>query len=411
MAFSDIFKLNKVLLNSQEENLPSDSIIIGDDSIKKDETYHQYGLRICGRVTGSQPALTPYLSKIYNEEKRQQHKDEATQLRLKQQLNEEITLLDGDISKKENKKSCLEVKSQDLNDKIIDANERLSLAKSKDGEVNKMARMKLIIGTLILLLLTIYLFIFYSSTFYSAFLYQPNPDSDISLGSAMLNAKAYSEAIQLGFGSFIFIITAPIIFLGLGYSLHFFMVQKGGTKWFKIGALLFITLAFDCILAYKIGELMYNAWAERQWEDVAPFTMDMAIQDINSWAVIFCGFIVYLIWGIVFDMIMTAYEDLRSNKYEINQLNAHISDFKNKLANIKQEIVNVNGEINNLQNKKKGIQDKINNSILVDYTKIRTALSDFFAGWVNMMSALGHSSENQAAAKQIYDDTITQLFG
>lgn len=411
MAFSDIFKLNKVPLKSQEENLPSDSIIIGDDSIKKDETYHQYGLRICGRVTGSQPALTPYLSKIYNEEKRQQHKDEATQLRLKQQLSEEITLLDGNISKKENNKSSLEVKSQDLNDRIIDATERLSLAKSKDGEVNKMARMKLIIGTLILLLLTIYLFIFYSSTFYSAFLYQPNPDSDISLGSAMLNAKSYSEAIQLGFGSFIFIITAPIIFLGLGYSLHFFMVQKGGTKWFKIGALLFITLTFDCILAYKIGELMYNAWAERQWEDVAPFTMNMAIQDINSWAVIFCGFIVYLIWGIVFDMIMTAYEDLRSNKHEINQLNAQISDFKNKLANIKQEIVNVNGEINNLQNKKKGIQDKINNSILVDYTKIRTALSDFFAGWVNMMSALGHSSENQAAAKQIYDDTITQLFG
>lgn len=110
-------------------------------------------------------------------------------------------------------------------------------------------------------------------------------------------------------------------------------------------------------------------------------------------------------------MIMTAYEDLRSNKHEINQLSAQISDYKNKLARLKQEIVNVNGDINNLHNKKKGIQDKINNSILVDYTKIRTALSDFFAGWVNMMSALGHSSENQAAAKQIYDDTITQLFG
>lgn len=296
MAFSDIFKINNVQGNSNGVNPNNGSLVLGDDAIRQDETYHQYGLRICGRVTGSQPALTPYLSKIFNEEKRLQYKDEDTQIRLKQRLEQDVIHIEGDIARKETQKNSLEAKNQDLDDKLSETGERLSAAKAKDGEINKMARMKLIIGISILLLLTIYLFIFYSSTFYSAFLYQPNPDSDISLGSAMLNAKAYSEAIQLGFGSIIFIITAPIIFLGLGYSLHFFMVQKGGIKWFKIAALLFITLAFDCILAYKIGELMYNTWAEKQWEVVAPFTMDMAIHDINSWAVIFCGFIVYLIW-------------------------------------------------------------------------------------------------------------------
>ena len=407
MAISDIFKINNVQGNSNGVNLSNGYLATGDDVIRQDETYYQYGLRICGKVTGSQPALTPHLSKIFNEEERLQHQDEETQIRLKQQLEQEVIDINGDIARKESQKNGLELKLQDIKDKLSETKEQLSAAKEKDGEINKMARIKLIIGLAILILLTIYLFIFYSSTFYSAFLYQPNQGDDVTLENAMLNTRAFSEAAQLGFGSFIFILTAPIIFLGLGYSLHYFMVQKGNVKWFKIGSLLFITLAFDCILAYKIAELIH----EGGWNAGEPFNLEKAFQDINSWAVIFCGFIVYLIWGIVFDMIMTAYEELRSNKHEINKLITQITDCKNNLARIKQEIVNVEGEINSLQNKKRGIQDRINNSILVDYTRIKTALSDFFAGWMNMMTALGHSTENQASARQIYDNTITQLFG
>ncbi|MCH5245797.1 MAG: hypothetical protein J1E84_04985 [Muribaculaceae bacterium] len=404
MAISDIWRINNAELNEGSvDNVMNP--IMGEDSIKEGETYTQYGLRICGRVTGCHPALTPYLSKIFNEEKRLQHRDEATQTILKQQLMQEIVQIDGEIAKIENQKTGLEDKIQRLDETILETKDKLSRAKSKDGEINRMARAKFTIGSLIIVLLTIYLFIFYSSTFYSAFLYQPSTENDLSLGSAMLNARAYSEALQLGFGPFIFIVTAPIIFLGLGYSLHFFMIQKEAIKWFKIAALLYITFAFDCILAYKIGELIYN----EQWNS-GDYAISMAINDVNSWAVIFCGFIVYLIWGIVFDMIMSAYEELRSNKHEINQLELKIEADKNNLSQLRQDIIDADGEIHKLQNNKRGIQERINNSILVDYTKIKTALSDFFAGWVTMMSALGHSEENQAEAKRIYDQTITQLF-
>lgn len=409
MAFLDIFRQSPRTdtdVNNRETLISTHNNYLIQDG----ETYHQYGVRICARVNGSHPALTPFLSKIYNAEKQRQHQDEETQNRIREQHRQEISELDGLIAQKENQKSGTEIKIQNNEGKLSDAKERLSTAKARDGEINRMARIKLIIGSLILLLLTIYLFIFYSSTFYSAFLYQPDPNSELSLGSAMLNSRAYSEAFQLGVGSFVFIITAPIIFLGLGYSLHFFMVQKGGVKWFKIAALLLITLMFDCILAYKIGEIMYNIWAARQWEIVPTFDMSMAIHDINSWAVIFCGFIVYLIWGIVFDMIMTAYEELRSNKHEINQLQSQISNYQDQINLLRQEIVNTDGEISVLTNKKRGILERINNSVLVDYTLIKTALSDFIAGWVYMMSALGHSTEDQDNARQIYNDTITQLF-
>ncbi|MCH5219328.1 MAG: hypothetical protein J1F20_02070 [Muribaculaceae bacterium] len=391
---------------SQNTSIP----FIADDNKQENETYHTYGLRICGRVTGSIPALTPYLRKIYNNEKQQQYQDKATQERLRHQLQQEINEVECDISRKETQKSGLNVRLDDIEDKIADTQKDLNQAKAQDGEVNKMARVKLVIGSLILALLTIYLFIFYSSTFYSAFLYQPDPDSHLSVGNAMLNARAYSEAAQMGFGSLVFIITAPIIFLGLGYSLHYFMIQKGNIKWFKICALLFVTLTFDCILAYKIGEVIYNIWASQQWESQPPFTMGMAIRDINFWSVIFCGFIVYLIWGIVFDMIMTAYEDLRSNKHQINQLNLQLDGYKVQKNQIKQDIVSIDGEINSLLSQKNGLNHRLNNSVLVDYTRIRNALSDFFAGWVNMMSGLGHSTQAQDEARRIYENTITQLF-
>lgn len=407
-SFSGIWKIgsNDNINNSSKLN---DSSLI-DDSIRNDETYHQYGLRICGRVTGSLPTLTPYISKIYDDEKRKQHQNEEVQQNLRNQISQKIVEVEGDIAKKEHQKNGIDIKIEDLQNKQQDANNALQDAKAKDGEINKMARMKLITGLFIIAILSVYLFIFYSSTFYSAFLFQPSQGSEISLGMAMLNSSAIPEAFRMGFGSFIFIITAPIIFMALGYCLHFFMVQKGGIKWFKIIALLVITFSFDCILAYKIGEVIYNYIALTKLEIMPDYSLEIAIKDINSWAVIFCGFIVYLIWGIVFDMIMTAYEELRSNKHEIESLLNKINEYKNIIAGLKQEFIELEGEIGRLISVKDGLQNRMNNAILVDHTKIRNAISDFFAGWMNMMSALGYSPEHQMQAQQIYDTTINQLF-
>lgn len=405
--FSGIWQLRQSDQNKENQN----TILANNgDSINIGETYEQYGLRTCGRVTGSHPALAPYLSKIYHEEERKQHNDCSIQENLKNQLREELTHVEGEISNKEASKESHKIKINEIENRKNDALEQLRKEQEEDGRLNKMPLIKLIIGCTILLLLTIYLFIFYGSTFYSAFLYTPNINSQISLGTAMLNASAFSEAFHLGFGAFIFVITAPIIFLGLGYSLHYFMIQKGSIKWFKIASLLFITFSFDCILAFKIGEMIYDFLSLTSFEQLPPYTVDLALKDINSWAVIFCGFIVYLIWGIVFDMVMTAYEELRSNRYAISNLRSDIAKYDSQIATLKQEIVNIEGEINTLESKKTNLINRINNSVLVDYTVIRTAIADFFAGWMRMMNALGIPPEEQGIAREIYENTTNQLF-
>ena len=77
----------------------------------------------------------------------------------------------------------------------------------------------------------------------------------------------------------------------------------------------------------------------------------MAIHDINSWAVIFCGFIVYIIWGIVFDQCMDAYDKMDLNKTKLKEIAQKIQISARGTAgcvgNSNQSVRNVDGQSNN----------------------------------------------------------------
>lgn len=228
-----------------------------EDAKLQDETYVYYGTRICGKVTASLPALSAFLPRVFNAEKQRQAADEELQRQHKEQLssklaetNNEITMAKADIGKNEHR-------IQDLNETIADIREKLIEAKNLHGEVNKMAKVKLIIGLAILTILTLYLIIFYSSTFYSAFFKQFDVNN-MGIGDAMFDPQAIPHALSNGFGELIFILCAPIIFMGLGYGLHFFMQQETWTKYIKTGSVLLITFIFDCILAYLIAKKIYE---------------------------------------------------------------------------------------------------------------------------------------------------------
>lgn len=249
----------------------SSTALPNDDNKSSGETYSDYGIRICGKVNASLPALSAFLGRIYNAERQRQANDETLQDQLKRQFIDQLAGVAKDLNDKraasQNEQTSIECLKDNLNDR---ENDKIKVM-AKDGELNKMAKIKLILGCILLSLLTVYLFLFYSSTFYSAFLLNPNDliDGDYGLGTAMFNTKALSLAYESGFGALVFILSAPIIFMGLGFSLHFFMVQKSMIKWFKIVGLLFVTLMFDCILAYKIGEMLYNLRAMSQYNTPA----------------------------------------------------------------------------------------------------------------------------------------------
>ncbi len=188
------------------------------------------------------------------------------------------------------------------------------------------------------------------------------------------------------------------------------MEQDGAVKWLKAGALLFITFAFDCILAYKIGELLYDVTRAASWTEMPSYSFALAVKDINTYAVIFLGFIVYFIWGIVFGMVMTAYGDLRSNKKEINAIMGKLSQAKIKLSDYKQQIPQLDATDKNLKIQIANLNAQISKGCYIDKGLVKTALADFYAGWVSLMLPLGCTTDEQSQAQKIYDTSITKFF-
>lgn len=381
---------------------------LSPDAKLQDETYVYYGTRICGKVTASLPALSAFLPRVYNSEKQRQIADEELQRRHKQELSKRLEDTENSITRTEAEIGKAEGRIADLNDIIAELKEKLSDAKAQHGEINKMANVKLTVGLVILCILTLYLFIFYSSTFYSAF-FKDFYSGDISIGAAMFDSQALPHALSEGIGELIFILCAPIIFMGLGYGLHFFMQQKSWTRFLKSGSVLVITFVFDCILAYLIAKKIYEVEALTKLGDVPEFNIGIAVRDVNVWAVIFCGFIVYLIWGIVFDMVMTAYEELRSNRKEIEKIEEKIQDKKELVSQEKQRIADEKSQLGSLQNRKQTLAKEMTLTVHFDSQIIKTALSEFFTGWMTMMNGLNRPKTEQDEAIRIYSTTIQEL--
>ncbi len=165
-------------------------------TILEGETYTFYGTRVCGLVTASPQALGAFLPKIYNLEKNRQQNNDELQEELKNQRKRDIDALTHKI---EQEKATIEHLANGIAEdkrKIEDAHEKLVDAKSKNGEVNKKTRVKLIIGIVILTILTLYLFIFYSSTFFSAFF--RTFDGSVNVGEAMFYANSIYDSYNTG---------------------------------------------------------------------------------------------------------------------------------------------------------------------------------------------------------------------
>lgn len=379
MGVNNIFQTRSPQQPSATNVIP----IPNADSKRPAETYIQYGTRICGRVTGNVMAFSAMLQKIYNAEKQRQIEDEQLQAQRKADIRNKIDAAESNISKEKNNKNHAESVIEDHEKTKAELDEQLVEAKNQHGEVNKTARVKMLVGCFILLPLTVYLFLFYTRTFEKGF-------------------EGLMDVFTVYF--------APIIFFGLGYALHFFAVQENKMKYVKIGAVLIATFVFDCILAYNIAEMEYNEWAINQLTNVPPYSISMAVADLHVWGVIFCGFVAYIIWGVVFDMTITAYENVRSNRKEIQKIENKIVDVKAKIDNKKVDLLNIKNKIADLENQKQALVRSLAEDIHIDIQIIKAALADFHAGWIQLMPALGIGQDQQSQTKNVYDSTMNVLF-
>ena len=371
--------------------------------------YTHRGTRDAGFAYGSPTALLPKLHAIYMELRRRIEKDATIQNQRKFEVEKRIKEFDA---KNENlDKQILNEKNNLIREetKIQKALSEIDSIRQNPAKITGDSTVKLgfWIGVIIIIFLTIYLFIFYSSAAYSAFFKNFTAD-DTNIVNSIFDAQAIGKAFSEGFTELILILTIPAVFLGLGFLIHKFNEQKGIGKYFKIAGLIITTFIFDFIIAYEIVEKIYNIKKQGSFAEMKEMTIGSSLQQPNFWLIIFAGFVVYIIWGLVFDLVMKEHEKLDKIRYAIKSIEKKNADYKTECKVIKQKIedyeTNKNSNIGEIDKLKIDLQ-----CVIIFFNDVREGLNFYFSGWVNYMKGAGMELSIIDDCKNIKETFITEL--
>jgi len=391
--------INQTLQNifiKNKNNQIKESDVEPAEIIDKNLSYEQYGFTRAGTFHGQINGFKICLGRVIRDHQHKQREDDATQLRLKEPYRVALAQKEVEMNHNNEQISTLREKLKSLEtDKTVQQTE-LDRIKENPRSImpDRMSKISLIIGAVILVALTVYLFIFYSSASYSAF-FKEFKISELAVANSIFDPKALSEAMRTGFTVFILIISMPFVFIGLGFLIHKFQESDGYSKYFKIFLLILVTFIFDAILAYEITEKIYNLRAVNGIfdQDMPKYDFSLAFSSVNFWLIIFAGFIVYLIWGFVFDFTIEAYEKLdvvsqakrtkeriiREIDLKITETNKIITDLKAKNMSLEHKMIDINSKIN---------------GIVLEANLFKNVLQQFVQGWTAYMTQAGHSAES-----------------
>ncbi|CAA9201459.1 hypothetical protein FLA105534_03597 [Flavobacterium bizetiae] len=319
-------------------------------------TYYQSGFAASIKATGKPIVLKACLQNLYMSFEDQCRKQKLEQVRLKQPYKEEQEKNRTELKKSETAIGIYEKKEQDINAEIDQIkNEIIEVKRNPDKygiEDGKGLKAQFYIGLFLLLPITLYVLVFYISASYSAFFKEFANDS---LTAAIFDANALTNSFQASWLEGVLVITIPFVFMGLGYVIHMVQKGKGIKNVFRMIALFVTTFLFDALLAYQIEKKIYEF---NKTTDSAPYNLNIALGEAEFWMIIFAGFVVYIIWGLVFDFVMKEFENIdkirafiRGKKENLIDLEKLKTDYVNKVNDFKQQIVTINGKISELQSK------------------------------------------------------------
>lgn len=375
-------------------------------------SFQQYGFVQAGNMKGAIEGLKICLNRVYQEHMAEMRRSDVKQEELRKPFRQKLQEL---TTAKEGIKNQIKTIELEI---IPSRKKRIEELKKDIADIRHnpeqftgthVGKIGFYIGASILALLTVYLFVFYSSASYSAlfkdFKISDAINADSILARSIFDSKAISNAWKDGATELVLILTIPSVFIGLGYLIHKFQETKGVAKYFKIGALLVITFIFDTILAFEITKKIYDLNAGNSFKEVPEYTMSLAFQQVNFWLIIFAGFVVYLIWGFVFDFVMDAHSKLdvvkvriKSKQDEIHSIEKEVNDYERKINDLKMNVDANDTEINKLKD--------IINGTIIHPKEVREALSQFMVGWYNW---LAHGkSYSRSEHNKVYEDFISQ---
>jgi hypothetical protein len=350
-SITQLFSLKKV------DESPKNSIDENENDREQIRiTYYQSGFAASIKATGKPIVLKACLQNLYMSFEDQCRKQKLEQDRLKQPYREEQEKNRTELKKCEAAIGIYEKKEQDLNEDINQIKSEIVEVKrnpDKFGiEDGKGLKAHFYIGLILLLPITLYLVVFYISASYSAFFKEFSNDS---LTAAIFDADALTNSFKASWLEGILVITIPFVFMGLGYVIHMVQKVKGIKNIFRIIGLFITTFLFDALLAYQIEKKIYEF---NKTTDSSPYNLDIALGEAEFWMIIFAGFVVYIIWGLVFDFVMKEFENIdkirayiRGQKEKLIDLDKLTNEYINKVNDFRQQIIAIAGKIAELQSK------------------------------------------------------------
>ena len=398
--------LNKVLPKKKEEIVPQNTIAIQ----KKDYLNEGYDTsKACrGRASNLKTGLEMVYEKYFNQCKLDEHK----QKQLKQPYLTELNEVTTDIQNKENEVQELTQQITTHREDIQQIKQDIILVKKQPEnfgiDIEHKSHTKLWIGSFLLIFLSLYIFIFYISTAYSAFF--KKFDTDNPVFEAVFEANALAKAFEDGWLELGFVIFIPFVFFSLGYLIHMFWERKTRINYIKVAGLLLITFLFDAILAYLIDEKVYGI--NKTFND-DPFSLSMAIQNANFWLIIFAGFVSYIVWGLVFDMVMN--ENAKRFKIQVFKRSKNEAiQHKTKLINrALKKHARLKEKLNELSIRSVRLESIVSGFIL-PIQNYKTFAVEYLKGWQKFIAAeltLGKNEQEQLISdcRAVYNDHMTAL--
>ena len=323
-------------------------------------TYYQSGFAASIKATGKPIVLRACLQNLFSSFEDQCRKQVLEQERLKQPYKEEQEKCRTELKKCETAASIYVQKEAEIIQKIENATAEIvdvRVSPQKYIDEGKGGTAQFYIGLILLLPITLYLLVFYVSASYSAFF---KVFTDDSLTAAIFDADALTNAFKASWLEGVLVITIPFVFMGLGYVIHMMQKGTGIKKTLRIIALFATTFLFDSLLAYVIEKKIYEF---NKTPDSPNYDLEIALGQAEFWMIIFAGFVVYVIWGLVFDFVMKEYENKDRIRVFIRGKREEIVNFeKNKAANA-LKVQEFNDKVDQQKGNIKVLQSKIDGFI------------------------------------------------
>jgi ribosome-associated translation inhibitor RaiA len=349
-AINKLFSLKKQLPTAQQDTENE------NEEVQVRVTYYQSGHGAALKANGNALTLKACLQNVYSSFEEQCRRLKEEQHKLKQPYIQDKAKQEGELRNAETALSIHQDKLHQQDLKIEAVKQDIETVRSnpeKHGVTDtKQPHALFYIGLLLLIPITIYLFVFYISATYSALF---KVFSDDSLSTAIFDSQALNDAFSASWLEGVLVITIPTVFLGLGYIIHMMQKGKGMKNLIRLAGLFLITFLFDGLLAYQIEKKIYDF---NKTPTTPPYNLKVAIGEAEFWMIIFAGFVVYIIWGLVFDFVMKEYENIdkikafiRNKQQELQRLGETRLQISTDIEQTKQLISTIKGKIEELQNK------------------------------------------------------------